>query len=133
MEHPIHSLMKISLENIKEMIDVDTIVGDPIHTQQGTTIIPISRVKLGFASGGTDQKGGQMATPPFGGGSGGTVSITPIAFLVVTADDHIRVLSLENETHLYEKLIDFVPELINKIKLMANTQRNKGTTQVQKD
>jgi sporulation protein YtfJ len=118
MEHPIHSFMKISMENIKEMVDVDTIVGQPINSGMGTTIIPISKVRFGFASGGTDQRGQDNTQAPFGGGSGGTVSITPIAFLVVTKDDEIKVLSLENQTHIYEKLIDFVPEIMNKIKLI---------------
>ncbi len=122
MEHPIHSFMKISMENIKDMVDVDTIVGQPVDTKDGTTIIPISKVKFGFASGGTEQKmdkAQENQQGPFGGGSGGTVSITPIAFLVVGHDNEIKVLSLENQTHIYEKLIDFVPELLAKVKLVS--------------
>lgn len=122
MEHPIHSFMKISMENIKDMVDVDTIVGQPVSTKEGTTIIPISKVKFGFASGGTEQKVDKAQNDvqgPFGGGSGGTVSITPIAFLVVDQTNDIKVLSLENQTHIYEKLIDFVPELLSKIKLVS--------------
>lgn len=130
MEHPIHDLMKISMENIKDMVDVDTIVGQPMHTPAGSTIIPISKVKFGFASGGTDQKGKENTQVPFGGGSGGTVSITPIAFLVVTKDDEIKVLSLENTTHIYEKLIDFVPELMSKIKLMGPEFFKKKSTNI---
>jgi len=131
MDHPIHSLMKISLENIKDMVDVDTIVGQPISSTHGTTIIPISKVKFGFASGGTDQKGNENTQAPFGGGSGGTVSITPIAFLVVTKEDDIKVLSLEHQTHIYEKLIDFVPEIMSKIKMVgANSERrNKKSSE----
>lgn len=134
MEHPIHSLMKISMENIKEMVDVDTIVGQAVDTKDGTTIIPISKVRFGFASGGTEQKNdknqdNQMG--PFGGGSGGTVSITPIAFLVVTNNGEIKVLSLENQTHIYEKLIDFIPELLSKLRLVNpknfNGQRKTKT------
>lgn len=122
MEHPIHSFMKISMENIKDMVDVDTIVGQPVATKEGTTIIPISKVKFGFASGGTEQKmenRQENQAAPFGGGSGGTVSITPIAFLVVDKEDDIKVLSLENQTHIYEKLIDFIPEFMAKIKLVS--------------
>jgi len=122
VEHPIHSFMKISMENIKDMVDVDTIVGQPVATKEGTTIIPISKVKFGFASGGTEQKVEKPQNDtkgPFGGGSGGTVSITPIAFLVVDETSEIKVLSLENQTHIYEKLIDFVPELLSKIKLVS--------------
>ncbi len=122
MEHPIHSFMKISMENIKDMVDVDTIVGQPVATKEGTTIIPISKVKFGFASGGTEQKAEnrqENQTAPFGGGSGGTVSITPIAFLVVDKEDEVKVLSLENQTHIYEKIIDFIPELMAKVKLVT--------------
>jgi len=119
--------MKISMENIKDMVDVDTIVGQPVNTKEGTTIIPISKVKFGFASGGTEQKvekTQENGQGPFGGGSGGTVSITPIAFLVVDREDEIKVLSLENQTHIYEKLIDFVPELLEKVKLVTPKMMN---------
>ena len=129
MEHPIHSFMKISMENIKEMVDVDTIVGQPVTTKEGTTIIPISKVKFGFASGGTEQKvenASDQKPAPFGGGSGGTVGITPIAFLVVDKNDQIKVLSLENQTHIYEKLIDFIPEFMNKIKLVSPKMMGKN-------
>ncbi|ERJ10982.1 GerW family sporulation protein [Haloplasma contractile] len=126
MEHPIHSLMKVSMENIKEMIDVDTIVGEPVATGNGSTIIPISKVKFGFAAGGTEQMSkqksdnGNAGKPPFGGGSGGTVGITPIAFLVIKENEEIKVLHLEHETHIYEKLIDFVPELMEKFNFTNN-------------
>ena len=86
-EHPIHNLMKISMENIKQMVDVDTIVGNPVKTENGETIIPVSKVSFGFAAGGSEfeaeRKTSSNDQPPFGGGSGGGVSITPIAFLVV--------------------------------------------------
>jgi sporulation protein YtfJ len=90
-DHPIQGLMQTAMENIKEMVDVNTIVGDPVQTPDGSVIMPISRVGFGFVAGGSDirmnQSGGQSSTPheghtasiqgPFGGGSGGGVSITP--------------------------------------------------------
>lgn len=122
MEHPIHNLMKISMENIKEMIDVDTIIGQPVETKGGTVIIPISKVKFGFAAGGTEQKmpgKSQEVHSPFGGGSGGSVAITPIAFLVVQDEgSNINVLHLETQTHIYEKLIDFLPNIMDKLKVV---------------
>ncbi len=136
MEHPIHNLMKISMENIKDMIDVDTIVGDPMPAGNDTTIIPISRVRFGFAAGGTEQKSkdkGDNAHTPFGGGSGGTVSINPIAFLVIKSDD-ISVLSLENQTHLYEKLIDLVPKAVEKVKgSVPKKMKNDAEKKLSKD
>ncbi len=116
MEHPINDLLKVSLENIKDMIDVETIIGDPV-VAGGKTIIPISKVKFGFASGGTDQKNTHRAPEfkvPFGGATGGTVSITPIAFMVIDKD--VQILSIDNDTHIVEKMIDSVPEVIDSIK-----------------
>jgi len=116
-DHPIHNLMKISMENLKEMVDVDTIVGNPIKTEQGETIIPVSKVSFGFAAGGSDYETankGERAQPPFGGGSGGGFSITPIAFLVVNQNG-IELKHLEERTHLYERLLEQVPKTFNTV------------------
>lgn len=116
-QHPIHDLLSISLENIKEMVDVNTVIGTEYITEFGQIIIPVSRVKFSFATGGTDMTNhnrsveGKMA---FGGGTGGAVSITPTAFLVLN-NNKVDVLTLDNQTHLIEKLIDKVPETIEKI------------------
>lgn len=115
MNHQVEALLKVSLENIKEMIDVDTIVGNPIITPEAT-IIPISKVKMGFLAGGSEIAQKQEKNEnPFGGGTGGTVSITPVAFLVVIGKE-IKVLHLEQETHLYEKVIDKIPGLVDQVK-----------------
>ncbi len=124
MDHPIHTLLKVSLENIKEMIDVDTIVGEAIKAGD-TTIIPVSKVKMGFLAGGTEIKNNKETTPPFGGGTGGSVTISPIAFLVCTGND-VKVLHLEQETHLIEKLIDKIPDLANNIQSLFKDE-NKPT------
>lgn len=127
-EHPIQGLMKTAMENIKEMVDVNTIVGEPVETPDGTVILPISRVGFGFAAGGSDfnidsgyEKNASGQTEgksrPFGGGSGGGVSINPIAFLVV-GKTGVHIVPLDNQTHLFEKLIDAVPGLIDKIQSM---------------
>ena len=103
-EHPIHNLMKISMENIKQMVDVDTIVGNPVKTENGETIIPVSKVSFGFAAGGSEfeaeRKTSSNDQPPFGGGSGGGVSITPIAFLVVNQSG-VELKHIEERTSLY--------------------------------
>ncbi len=117
-EHPIHNLMKISMENIKQMVDVDTIVGNPVKTENGETIIPVSKVSFGFAAGGSEfeseHKTGSNEQPPFGGGSGGGFSITPIAFLVVNQSG-VELKHLEERTSLYERLLDQVPRAVNSI------------------
>ncbi len=116
-EHPIHNLMKISMENLKEMVDVDTIVGNPVKTDNGQTIIPISKVAFGFGAGGSEFESTtrtDSGQPPFGGGSGGGVAITPIAFLVVNQEG-VELKHLEERTHLYERILEQVPKTINSI------------------
>jgi sporulation protein YtfJ len=133
-QHPIEGLMKVAMENIKEMVDVNTIVGDPVETPDGSVIMPISKVGFGFAAGGsefvtdseieiegavlgkTDAINAKVALP-FGGGSGGGVSITPIAFLVV-GKQGVKVVPLDNQTHIFERLIDSAPQVVDKIQSM---------------
>lgn len=137
-EHPIQGLMKTAMENIKEMVDVNTIVGDPVETPDGSVILPISKVGFGFAAGGSEFAGGETDTNigthrndamnanvalPFGGGSGGGVSITPIAFLVVGTQG-VKVVPLDNQTHLYERLIDSAPQMVDKIQSMIKDKGN---------
>lgn len=128
-EHPIHNLMKISMENIKQMVDVDTIVGNPVKTDSGDTIIPISKVAFGFAAGGSEFEGTGKSdcdqNPPFGGGSGGGVSITPIAFLVVNQEG-VEIKHLEERTHLYERLLEQVPKTVNSIMNEFDKNPNKS-------
>lgn len=123
-EHPIEGLMKTAMESIKEMVDVNTIVGDAVQAPDGTVIIPISRVAFGFASGGgeynksiddrNDEKDseGSEAKYPFAGGSGAGVSINPVAFMVV-GQNQIKLLSV-NMNSTVDKILDLVPELVNK-------------------
>ncbi|WP_166239269.1 GerW family sporulation protein [Paenibacillus turpanensis] len=141
-DHPIQGLMKTAMENIKEMVDVNTIVGDPVETPDGSVIMPISKVGFGFAAGGSefvaDREADQTVSfrndsmnatvaLPFGGGSGGGVSITPIAFLVV-GKEGVKVVPLDNQTHIAEKLIDSAPQVVEKIQSML---KGKGMQQAQ--
>ncbi|MEK3902240.1 MULTISPECIES: GerW family sporulation protein [unclassified Paenibacillus] len=127
-DHPIQGLMQTAMENIKGMVDVNTIVGDPVETPDGTVILPISKVTFGFAAGGSDfrveddgpgvnSSGSGVKMLPFGGGSGGGVSIRPIAFLVVGREG-VHIVPLDNQTHLFEKIIDATPNLLDKIQNM---------------
>ncbi|MFC0522319.1 GerW family sporulation protein [Pontibacillus salicampi] len=136
-EHPIQGLMTTAMENLKDMIDVNTIIGDPVETPDGSTlIITVSKVGFGFAAGGSEfymdqQKHGQNqgrsnngsngqgnqseSELPFGGGSGGGVSITPIAFLIVNKTSGVKMIHLDEHTHLYERLLDLAPQAVEKI------------------
>ena len=114
MDHELNTLLKVSLEHIKEMIDVDTIIGDAIIISENVRVIPISRVRMGFLAGGSDISAKIINDNPFGGGTGGTIFISPIAFLVCKGDE-VSILHLEKETHLLEKIIDSVPSLTGKL------------------
>ncbi|WP_100331848.1 GerW family sporulation protein [Bacillus xiapuensis] len=130
-EHPIEGLMTTAMENLKEMIDVNTIIGDPVETPDGTVIMTVSKVGFGFAAGGSEfmldkpngnGSGGassKQEKSPFGGGSGGGVSITPIAFLIVKGTD-VRMLHLDENTHLIDKILDMTPGVVEKIQSIFN-------------
>lgn len=144
-DHPIQGLMETAMENIKAMVDVNTIVGDAVETPDGTVILPISKVGFGFAAGGSDfhvnegsSKGGSggsnttehasstSVASPFGGGSGGGVSIRPIAFLVV-GKQGVHIVPLDNSTHLFEKLIDSTPYVMDRIQNMFQSRNTAQT------
>lgn len=125
MEHPIQGLMKTALENIKEMIDVNTIVGDPVESPDGSVILPVSKVGFGFAAGGSEFEHADESHVPFGGGSGGGISIQPVAFLVVN-NSGIRLLSLDHSTHLYERALDLAPHVLEKIQTMFQKNERQG-------
>lgn len=140
-QHPIQGLMQTAMENIKEMVDVNTIVGDPVECPDGSVIMPISKVGFGFAAGGSEFKNDEpletgsvgltdaaraSVALPFGGGSGGGVSITPIAFLVV-GQGQVKVVPLDNQTHLMERLIDSAPKVVDQIQSMLKKNNGSGT------
>lgn len=126
--HPIEGLMTTAMDSIKDMVDVNTIVGDAVQAPDGTVIIPISRVAFGFAAGGGEyssgsdkddgasyeDNGGSKAQGkfPFAGGSGAGVSINPVAFMVV-GQDQIRLLPV-NLNSSVEKILDMVPDILGK-------------------
>lgn len=124
--HPIEGLMKTAMNSIKDMVDVNTIIGEPIETSNNMVIIPISKVCFGFAAGGSefnsetvneykkkDKEEEAKYRLPFGGGSGAGVSISPVAFIVV-AQDSIKVLPIEH-TSAIDRLMDYVPDLMQRV------------------
>ena len=129
-QHPIEGLMKTAMESIKEMVDVNTIVGDPVETPDGSVIIPVSRVACGFAAGGGEfETGGngekEQTMPGFGGGSGAGVSVQPVGFLVV-GQGQVRLLPVDGNA-LYDRIIDMTPQIINQIQTMV--ERLRGNNQ----
>ncbi len=116
----INESMGITIEKIKDMIDVNTVVGDPITTPDGTTLIPVSKVSFGFASGGTD--GTNMR---FGAGAGAGVNITPIAFMVIK-DGNTRMIYVQPPVNsAVDKIIDMIPEAADKVSEFIKNRKNK--------
>lgn len=133
-EHPIEGLMLTAMNSIEDMIDVNTIIGEPIETSNGIVIIPISKVAFGFAAGGSEFKGETVDEYrrrdkdesiqyrlPFGGGSGAGVSINPISFLIVQ-NDKVKLLPI-NHSSCIDKILDYVPELFDKLETKMNGQK----------
>lgn len=121
-KHPIESLMGTSMESIREMVDVNTVVGDPVQTQDGSTIIPISKVSFGFVSGGGEYAGG-MAQPgdlPFAGGAGAGVSVHPMGFLVCTPNG-VRLLSASCASPM-ERIVEMIPQALEGLKAMGEDE-----------
>ena len=121
-EHPIEALMQTTMESIKNMVDVNTIVGDAVETNDGTVIIPISKVSFGFASGGGDytirsnnennsDENSSNDRLPFAGGAGAGVSVQPVAFMVV-GNGHIKLMSVDQKANMIDNLINSTPKII---------------------
>ncbi|WP_352417862.1 GerW family sporulation protein [Proteiniborus sp.] len=137
-DHPIQGLMKTTMESIKEMVDVNTIVGDPVESLDGQVIIPISRVSFGFASGGSEFKGtngnnnneqhssGENKLP-FGGGTGAGVSIQPVAFIVV-GNGNMKLLPVDQNANILNSILDLIPKMTSGIqnKLKGNEAKGKN-------
>lgn len=125
MEHPIGSLMNITMEKIKEMIDVNTIVGTPITSADGTLIIPVSKVSYGFASGGSDLPTKKENKDCFGGGSGAGVTIQPVAFLTVYQGD-VRLIPVDGNKSALDGIINAIPDVVTKVKeFVGDRKKNK--------
>lgn len=132
-EHPIENLMSTAMNSIKDMIDVNTVIGEPIQASNNTAIIPISKVGFGFAAGGSEFRGETVDEYtkkdkeeqvqyrlPFGGGAGAGVSIAPLAFLVVQPNT-VKLLPVDH-TSCWDRLFDYVPDLMEKVNTMLNKQ-----------
>ena len=136
-EHPIEGLMTTAMSSIQDMIDVNTIIGEPIETSNNIVIIPISKVSFGFAAGGSEFKGETVDEYrrkekeeevqyrlPFGGGSGAGVTINPIAFLVIQ-EENVKLMPV-NYSSSIDKLLDYIPDLLDKTNNMINKWMQKS-------
>lgn len=120
-EKNLEGLLNVSLENIKGLVDSNSIIGSPITTPDGATIIPVSKVSFGFASGGSDFP----TTSPkdmFGGGSGGGVTISPVAFLVIKGDS-VRMIQVADKDSISERIANMVPDAIDTVSSLINGKK----------
>ena len=122
--HTLKDVMDTAMKNIKDMVDVNTVIGDPITTPDGTVIIPVSKVSFGFASGGSDfttkeREAKDKNDPLFAGGSGAGITIHPISFLVVSPTGITSMMPVDQQTAAstaVDKIIQSIPDLIDKAK-----------------
>jgi len=132
-EHPIEGLMLTAMSSIQDMVDVNTIIGEPIQASNNIIIIPVSKVCFGFAAGGSEFKGETLDEYrkkekeeevqyrlPFGGGSGAGVNINPVAFLIIQGNN-VKLLPVDH-TSAIDKLIDYVPDLLEKANSLINKE-----------
>lgn len=112
MTQSLGELTEHSLKNMQGLLDANSVIGDAITMADGVTILPVSRLAFGFGSGGSDLPASQKEL--FGGGSGGGVSITPVAFLVVR-DGDVRLLQIQSFSSTADRVVGMVPDMVDKV------------------
>lgn len=122
-ETPVNKIMENTLEKMREMVDVSTIIGEPMVTGE-TTLIPVSKVSYGFTSGGTDLPSKTNAEL-FGGGGGGGITISPVAFIVIQ-NDKVRLMQIDNYTSSADRAISMIPELVDQVAQLLKVKNNES-------
>ena len=122
----VNEILGISIEKIKEMADVNAIIGEPIRLPDGTTIIPVSKVSYGFASGGSDLPS-KYDKDLFGGGEGAGVSIKPEGFLVISPDGAAKMVTMEGKSDPISSALEKMPQIIDKVTGFINNRKKDGT------
>ena len=120
-EHPINGLMGVTMDKIRELVNSDTIIGEPVSLPDGTTILPVSRVTFGVATGGS-AFAAKQSKELFGGGSGAGVTVAPVAFLVVK-DGNVRTIQLADPNNSLERAITMLPELVDKLAALLKKEK----------
>lgn len=123
MSSHVENVINNAIDGLKKMIDVNSVIGDPVKISDSTTIIPVSKVSMGFASGGSGF-GNSPQKDNFGGGAGGGIKISPVAFLVVT-DGNVRLVSVSESPDELDKIFTKIPEVIDQVSGLIN--KNKKT------
>lgn len=126
-ETPVNKIMESTLEKMREMVDVSTIIGEPMVTGD-TTLIPVSKVSYGFTTGGTDLPSKQNKEL-FGGAGGGGISITPVAFIVIQ-NGKCRMMQINNYTSSADRAIGMIPELVDKLTELLQAKNSEDKKDV---
>ena len=127
MSQNLPNMLDKTLSKLREMVNVNTVVGDPIVTQDGVTIIPVSTVSIGFGGGGSDfvSKNVNNKENPFGGGVGGGVKVKPVAFLIVK-DGSVRMLPVAAPANTTaDRIVEMVPDTLDKIAAFIDSHTKK--------
>ena len=128
MSQKLPNMLETTIQKIREMLDVNTVVGTPITTPDGVTIIPVSKVSVGFGGGGSDftSKNPTKQDNPFGGGVGGGVKVTPICFLIVK-DGNVRMMPVAAPASTTaDRIVEMVPDTLDKISAFVDSHTNKN-------
>jgi len=110
----VQGVLDVSMDKIKGMVDANTVVGAPIVTGDGTTLLPVSKVSYGFAAGGSDLPS-KSPKDVFGGGSGAGITVTPVAFIVISPIGEVTSLSIVSKPDSGDRIVNLVPELVDKV------------------
>ena len=124
MSNNVEGLMGVSVDKIRELVDANTVVGTPIALGDGITLIPVSKVSYGFASGGSDLPSSAVSPDLFGGGAGAGINITPVAFLTVK-NGEINLLPVVSKPDTMDRLVSLVPDAVNKISELTKKKDEK--------
>ncbi len=127
-EQSASGILATSIEKIRDLVDVSTIVGDPVYSADGLTVIPVSKVTYGFASGGSDFPSKSNADI-FGGGGGAGITITPVAFVVINKDT-VSIKSVPTADGTAEKLISLIPEMVDTVNGFISKKKEESTEAV---
>lgn len=124
MSQKLPNMLETTIQKIREMVDVNTVIGTPISTPDGVTIIPVSKVSVGFGGGGSDFANKNTGENPFGGGVGGGVKVTPVCFLIVK-DGNVRMMPVpEPASSTADRIVEMLPDTLDKLTAYLDAKKN---------
>ena len=125
MSEKLSNMLDNTIQKIRELVDVNSVIGQPISTPDGVTIIPVSRVSVGFGGGGSDFVNKSGGENPFGGGVGGGVKVTPICFLIVK-DGNVRMMPVAAPANTTaDRIVEMIPDTLDKISAFVDSKTQK--------